>query len=305
MNSHRAKKFTWQRCCSARGMSDVSLLHLVLPAPRLPRRSRYGRASAMVTVALHVAVAVVLAVLTFEPAPFDARRETAHASPEPVQVPRMVFLAVPGPRGGGGGGGNRQPTPPSRAQVIGRDRITMPVARPARAERTPAEPEAPQLVVLNATPLAAGIAYRLGMPEAPPSLAFPHGPGVGGGSGEGTGTGLGSGMGPGFGPGSGGGFGGGTYRPGNGVTAPTLLTQVRPNYTAEAMQRKIQGTVVLEMIVGLDGTPRDVRVVRSLDAYGLDAEAMRAARQWRFNPGRLGETPVDVLVILMIDFYIR
>ena len=51
--------------------------------------------------------------------------------------------------------------------------------------------------------------------------------------------------------------------------------------------------------------PRDVRVVRSLDAYGLDEEAIRAARQWRFTPGRLGETPVDVLVILMIDFHIR
>lgn len=286
-------------------MSDVSLLHLVPPAPRLPRRSRYGRTSAMVTVVLHVAVAVVLAMLTFEPAPFDARRETVHASPQPVQVPRMVFLAVPGPGGGGGGGGNRQPTPPSRAQAIGRERIAMPIARPVRAERTPAEPQAPQLVVLDAMPLAAGIAYRLGMPEAPPSLAFSRGPGVGGGAGEGTGTGLGSGIGPGFGPGSGGGIGGGLYRPGNGVTTPTLLSQVRPNYTSDAMQRKIQGTVVLEMIVGADGTPHDVRVVRSLDPYGLDEEAIKAAQRWRFRPGRLGETPVDVLVVLVIDFHIR
>jgi protein TonB len=71
------------------------------------------------------------------------------------------------------------------------------------------------------------------------------------------------------------------------------------------MQRKIQGTVVLEMIVGADGNPYDVRVVRSLDPNGLDDEAIRAAKQWRFNPGRLGETPVDVLVVLVIDFHIR
>lgn len=222
-----------------------------------------------------------------------------------VQVPHLVFLAVPGPGGGGGGGGNRQPSPPSRAQSIGQDRITAPVARPVRAERDLADFVAPQIAVLNAVPLAAGNTYQMGMPEASPSLAFSLGPGVGGGAGEGTGTGIGSGTGPGFGPGSGGGFGGGVYRPGNGVTAPTLLLQVRPHYTSEAMQRKIQGTVVLEMIVASDGIPYDVRVVRSLDAHGLDDEAVRAAKQWRFNPGCFGETPVDVLVIVMIDFHIR
>ena len=78
---------------------------------------------------------------------------------------------------------------------------------------------------------------------------------MGGGVGTGVGSGIGSGTGPGFGEGSGGGFGGGVYRPGNGVTAPTLLSQVRPNYTPDAMRRRIQGTVVLEMIVGADGVP--------------------------------------------------
>jgi protein TonB len=71
------------------------------------------------------------------------------------------------------------------------------------------------------------------------------------------------------------------------------------------MQRRIQGTVVLEMIVAADGVPYNVRVVRSLDAQGLDEEAVRAAKQWRFKPGRLGEAPVDVRVMLMIDFHMR
>lgn len=145
----------------------------------------------------------------------------------------------------------------------------------------------------------------MGTPSTAPLLGFSQGPGLGGGVGEGSGTGIGSGIGPGVGPGSGGGFGGGVYQPGNGVTAPTLRSQVRPNYTSEAMRRKIQGTVVLEMIVQRDGTPSDIRVVRSLDAGGLDEEAIRAAREWRFNPGRLGATPVDVLVVLVIDFHLR
>ena len=123
--------------------------------------------------------------------------------------------------------------------------------------------------------------------------------------GEGIGTGIGSGRGPGIGPGSGGGFGGGTYRPGNGVTSPTLLTQVKPAYTAQALRAKIQGSVVLEAIVQANGTPRDIRVIRSLDAFGLDREAILAVEQWRFGPGRLNGTPVDVLVTIALDFSIR
>jgi protein TonB len=70
------------------------------------------------------------------------------------------------------------------------------------------------------------------------------------------------------------------------------------------MQRKIQGSVTLEVIVDRDGVPSEIRVQRSLDAAGLDVEAVRAVRQWRFNPGRIGGTPVDVLVNIVLDFHI-
>lgn len=183
--------------------------------------------------------------------------------------------------------------------------MTPTAQRQVRAARDPADAMPSQGVTLDAIPLASGIAYRMGTPSAAPTLGFSQGPGVGGGVGDGSGTGIGSGTGPGVGRGSGGGIGGGVHHVGNGVTAPTLRSQVRPYYTSEAMQRKIQGTVVLEMIVGSDGVPYDLRVRRSLDAGGLDEEAIRAAKQWRFNPGRLGDTPVDVLVTLVIDFHIR
>jgi protein TonB len=184
--------------------------------------------------------------------------------------------------------------------------MTLPVAPRIVAAADPAQTSPPaQAIVLQSVPLASGMTYQPGMPEALPSLPFSQGPGSGGGVGEGVGTGIGPGRGPGFGPGSGGGFGGGAYRPGNGVVAPTLLKQVAPLYTPGAMERRIQGTVVLEAVIGVDGTPTAIRVVRSLDAYGLDAEAIRAARQWRFTPGRLGETPVEVLVNIVLDFRIH
>jgi TonB family protein len=160
-------------------------------------------------------------------------------------------------------------------------------------------------VALDAKPLASGLTFQVGAPESPLTLGASQGIGSGGGVGEGVGTGIGSGLGPGLGPGSGGGTGGGVYRPGNGVTAPTLLVQVRPTYTAYALRAKIQGSVLLELVVQRDGTPRDIRVIRSLDREGLDREAILAVEQWRFSPGRRDGVPVDVLVTVVMDFHIH
>jgi TonB family protein len=84
-----------------------------------------------------------------------------------------------------------------------------------------------------------------------------------------------------------------------------VIVEVKPKYTKEALLRRIQGTVVLELVVTRDGRPSQIRVVRSLDPGGLDDEAAAAAAQWRFDPGRVAGMPVDVLVTLMLDFSIR
>jgi protein TonB len=82
--------------------------------------------------------------------------------------------------------------------------------------------------------------------------------------------------------------------------------QPKPQYTSQAMRAKIQGTVLLECIVQPDGTVGQVRVLRSLDpTFGLDQEAIKAARNWRFKPGiRRGE-PVAVLVTIEMAFTLR
>jgi TonB family protein len=125
-------------------------------------------------------------------------------------------------------------------------------------------------------------------------------------TGSGTGTGAGSGQGSGLGQGTGGGTGGGVYRPGSGVINPRILREVKPQYTADAMRAKVQGTVLLECVVLPDGTVGRVDVVKSLDpTFGLDQEAVKAAKQWRFQPGtRLGE-PVAVLVTIELTFTLR
>jgi TonB family protein len=129
-----------------------------------------------------------------------------------------------------------------------------------------------------------------------------RGIGTGGGFGTGEGSGVGAGRGPGVGEGIGGGTGGGYYRPGGGVTAPVPVKQVRPDYPEEAMRERIQGSVVLEVVVRADGTPDVLRVVEPIDRGPLDREAARAVRQWRFLPGRRNGVPVDVLVTVVVDF---
>jgi TonB family protein len=100
-------------------------------------------------------------------------------------------------------------------------------------------------------------------------------------------------------------IGNGVYRPGRGVTTPKVLRQVQPNYPAEAVQAQIQGSVLLECLVGTDGRVGAVTVVRSLDSiHGLDTEAMNAVRQWTFEPGAKDGKPVPVLIRMEIAFTI-
>jgi len=284
--------------------------------PRLPHH-RFAMAVRLAASALaHVVAFLMAAVLIPGGTPeFHIRQPDVAARRDNVDVQHIVFLA-PNPNrvgGGGGGGGNRQSEPIQRARGIGSDAITL---RPRKSP--PAEIPVPPVwptpandlsllpsIVLEAKPLAAGTFDQLGLPVGGVSSGISSGAGSGGGVGTGTGTGIGSGRGPGLGPGAGGGIGGGVYRPGGAVTTPRLLKEVRPSYTNDALQRKIQGSVVLEVIVTRDGRPSHIQVVRSLDAGGLDDEAVAAAAQWRFAPGCLNGTPVDVLVTIMLDFWIR
>lgn len=128
-----------------------------------------------------------------------------------------------------------------------------------------------------------------------------NGPGSGGGIGTGRSGGVGSGSGPGFGPGSGGNLGGGAYRIGGGVSAPTVIYKVEPEYSEEARRSRFQGTVVLQIVVDERGNPRDFQVIQPL-GLGLDQKAIEAVRLWKFNPGKKDGRPVAVQATIEINF---
>ncbi|MEQ1728952.1 MAG: TonB family protein [Vicinamibacterales bacterium] len=223
---------------------------------------------------------------------------------------QIVWLSQPGPGGGGGGGGNRMKEPPRAAELPGKDKITVPVEKPPSiAPPTPTKVEPIPVEQLNipALTLSSGAEVLAGALDGPPGPPTPSlGSGSGGGAGTGTGTGIGSGSGSGLGAGSGGGTGGGVYQPGNGVTLPRILREVKPAYTSDAMRAKVQGTVLLQCVVRPDGSVSDIQVLRSLDSvFGLDQEAMKAARQWRFAPGtRMGQA-VPVQITIELTFTLR
>jgi TonB family protein len=222
----------------------------------------------------------------------------------------IIWLSQPGPGGGGGGGGNKMKEPPRQAEMPGKDKITVPVAKPPKLEvqqQAKVEPNPVEQLNIPAKSLAASqdlLPGAVDAPQGPPTLS--QGSGSGGGAGTGTGSGIGPGTGSGLGPGSGGGTGGGVFRPGNGVTLPRVLREVKPAYTSDAMRAKVQGTVLLECVVLPDGSVGEVHVVRSLDqTFGLDQEAIKAARAWRFEPGRRMGEPVSVLVTIELTFTLR
>jgi periplasmic protein TonB len=233
---------------------------------------------------------------------------TAALLPDQPNI-NMIWLQQPGPGGGGGGGGNQMKEPPRQAEMPGKDKITVPVSKPPKLEMTEVKKEPDPVAQLDipAKSLASAQESMPGAIEAPPGPpTLSQGSGSGGGAGTGRGSGIGPGTGSGLGPGSGGGTGGGVYRPGNGVTLPRVLHEERPQYTSDAMRAKVQGTVLLECVVRPDGSVGDVQVVRSLDpTFGLDGQAVAAARKWRFAPGtRLGE-PVPVLITIELTFTLR
>jgi TonB family protein len=223
----------------------------------------------------------------------------------------IVWLNEPGPGGGGGGGGNKMKEPPKVAELPGKDKITVPVEKPPKLEvKLEAKNEPPpQVEQLNipAKMLGASTESLPGIIEnAPGAPTLSLGSGSGSGAGTGTGSGIGSGVGSGLGAGFGGGTGGGVYQPGNGVSLPRILREVKPQYTSDAMRAKIQGAVLLQCTVRPDGSVTDIQVMRSLDPrFGLDEEAIKAARQWRFAPGtRMGQ-PVSVQITIELTFTLR
>jgi protein TonB len=91
------------------------------------------------------------------------------------------------------------------------------------------------------------------------------------------------------------------YRVGRGVTAPKPLKTLGPEFSKEAQRDKVDGTIALSFIVGVDGHTRDIKLKNSI-GHGLDEEAIRAVQKWTFVPGMKDGQPVAVEVNAEVNF---
>ena len=81
---------------------------------------------------------------------------------------------------------------------------------------------------------------------------------------------------------------------------PEAITKVPPTYPDEARDAKVQGMVVVQALVGRDGSVKDVRMQKSIPP--LDAAAMACVRQWKFKPATAKGEPVAVWVTIPVRF---
>ena len=88
------------------------------------------------------------------------------------------------------------------------------------------------------------------------------------------------------------------------TVAPVVVKEVKPEYPKDVMKNKVQGSVLLAVHVKADGTVGKVRVTQPLNRR-LDAEAVKAARQWRFKPGTKDGKPVPVETHVEMTFALR
>ena len=265
-----------------------------------PKRKRNTQISTAVGYVTLFAVIVFLSTILPEP-PKLARNP---------DLPNLIFVMTEGPGGGGGGGGELTEDPASVQKIEGQDQAKIAIEIESPEDKLifedpdkPPEVEDKEIVEEDEVPeIVAPVVAQApddttakGILEGQEQLVESAGAGSGSGIGQGQGSGLGE--------GTGGGFGGGVYRMGSGLTAPVLVRQIQPGFTEEALARKIQGEVVVEVVILKNGSVRVVRVLRGLSA-DLNQKAIDAASQWRFIPAKFKGQPVDLIAEIVVDFNI-
>ena len=87
---------------------------------------------------------------------------------------------------------------------------------------------------------------------------------------------------------------------GGAIAAPKKLVNVPPRYPDDAAQAKAQGAVVLDVIIDAEGVPTDVQVAQSVPL--LDAAAVEAVRQWRYEPTLMNGVAVPIAMTVTVNF---
>ena len=82
---------------------------------------------------------------------------------------------------------------------------------------------------------------------------------------------------------------------------PHVVYDPEPEYSKDAREAKVEGTVVLKFILTAEGKPHDIKVIKSLRS-DLDQKAIDAVNKWKFEPATKDGKPVAVQLMVQVDF---
>jgi protein TonB len=87
------------------------------------------------------------------------------------------------------------------------------------------------------------------------------------------------------------------------LTPPTKLRDAAPVYPSIAQSARVQGDVIIEATIGIDGKVQNARILRSVPL--LDQAAVAAVRSWEYTPTLLNGQPVAVIMTVTVRFRIH
>jgi TonB family protein len=90
-------------------------------------------------------------------------------------------------------------------------------------------------------------------------------------------------------------------QPDRNVTPPRATYSPAPEFSEEARKRKVAGTVLLSVTVGVDGVPHDIKVEKGI-GYGLDEKAVEAVSRWKFDPALKDGQPIEKQIKVEVSF---
>ena len=233
----------------------------------------------LISILIHAVAVAALLLLPFGGPP--TLEKTIELPLPPIRI-HVLPVPLPAP-----GGGSRSPIPQTKGQLpLFAKRMFLPlVERPETV--SPLMIEASIVIEM---PLSELTLVQFGDPNAKPGPPS-GGPGING-IGRGRGDGLGDGNGPG---------GAVTEGAGGSITGPVPIYKPDPEFSAEARKAKLQGQVVLEVVVDTDGKAHGIRI-RSGLGLGLDEKAIAAVETWRFRPAHRNGRPIAVAATIYVNF---
>ena len=239
------------------------------------------------SVAAHLLLAAIaIFIATYSTTPAVSLPPAREALPADI-----VWLDVPGPGGGGGGGGNQMPDPPKKAEVPGKEAVSVPAQPPETPRPEPPKPEVEQQPLeIPAKTMGDVAAIVPGSLDTALDASLSQGIGVGGGAGTGQGTGIGSGRGSGLGEG----FGKGT---GGGYIAGGVEMMSRVPMGSDGAAIAVDPSLALKAYFVPQGISADIIATEfgfsrdDCDALAVESQK-RAARAW--EDGRFAKSIVPV-----------